>query len=128
MIFRRRPARREPEPDPTLDPFRGGVAILRRDGEFQGHVASEVTHFFARPRNRWWVWFVIAWADGTKDRLIEDYPPWSYVTEMRQGLFDYAGSMLMTDKARIGVYEVEWVPASEAARVRAEAGIRLEDF
>lgn len=124
----RKYTRREPEPEPALAPFRGGVAILRRDDKFCGHIASEVSQFQARPRNGWWVWFVILWVDGTKDRLIEDYAPWTYVTEMQQGFIDYAGGMLMMDKTRAGVYDVEWVPVSEAARVRAEVGIRLEDF
>ncbi|WP_460705103.1 hypothetical protein [Myceligenerans halotolerans] len=104
------------------------MAILRRDGEFRGHIASKVSQFWGRPRNKWWVWFVIVWADGSKDRLIEDYAPWTYVKEMQQGFIDYAGGMLMMDKTRIGVYEVDWVPASDAVRVRTELGIRLEDF
>lgn len=31
-----------PAPNPALDSFRGGLAVLRRDGEVSGHVATTV--------------------------------------------------------------------------------------
>ncbi len=34
--------RKEPEPDPALDPFRGGVAVLWRDGELEGALVTNV--------------------------------------------------------------------------------------
>ena len=58
----------------------------------------------------------------SKENLIEDYPPWSYVAEMRQGYVELVAT------SHDGTYEVEWIPAAEAAGVRAELGIRLSDF
>ncbi len=34
--------RKEPEPDPALDPFRGGVAVLRQGGELEGALVTNV--------------------------------------------------------------------------------------
>lgn len=94
-----------PESDPTLGPFRGGVAALRRGGELAGHIASEVSSP-SRPLSRHsWAWFVIVWTDGVKDRLIEDYPPWTYVTEMKQGYVD------LVRATHEGTYEIDWIPA-----------------
>ena len=35
-----------PAPNPALDSFRGGVAVLRRDGEVARHVATKVLTFW----------------------------------------------------------------------------------
>lgn len=66
-----------PKPDPALDPFRGGVAVLRRDGEVAGHVATEVKTFwspFSFSRHRqWWVWFIVVWTNGDREPSAGDY-------------------------------------------------------
>lgn len=33
------------------------------------------------------MWLVVVYADGTRERSREDYPPWTYVTEMPDGYF-----------------------------------------
>jgi len=87
-----------------------------------GHVASVVGTFWSpsRPLSRqWWVWFVVVWSDGSRERSFEDYPPWTTVREMQDGFFEWI------DGVR---YEIEWLPETERQRVRDELGLRPEDF
>jgi hypothetical protein len=116
-----------PVPDPDLDPLRGGVAELRRDGEVAGHVATQVGTFwsplsFSR-RRRWWVWYIVAWADGARERSEEDYPPWTVVSEIRAGTFtwDDGGD-------HDGTYTVHWLPEPDRQRMLTALAIRPEDF
>jgi hypothetical protein len=67
-----------------------------------------------------WVWLVVVWDDGVKERAVEDYPPWTYVTEMRAGYFDWEGH-------RAGHYGIEWVPPEPAPAERERLDIRPED-
>jgi hypothetical protein len=116
-----------PLPDETLDPFRGGVAVLRRNGEVAGHVATKVMTFWApfslSRRRQWWVWYLVVWADGDRELPDEDYPPWTTVREMRSGTFTWD-----QDDAHRGCYTVEWLP--EEARQEALAALRIgpDDF
>lgn len=113
----------QPEPDPALDPFRGGVAVLRRDGEVAGHVATTVSTFWAplsfSRRRHWWVWFIVVWADGDREMRDEDYAPWTVVREMRSGTFSWD-----QDDAHRGDYTVEWLP--EEARQAALSALKIE--
>jgi len=74
-----------PEPDPSLGPFRGGVAVLRRDRGLAGHVATDIKTFWApfgfSLRRQWYFWYSVVWADGRRERPEEDYPPWTVVAE-----------------------------------------------
>jgi len=127
MWFRREPAA-EPDFGPELEQFRDGLAALRRDGQVLGHVATSLGHFrtpFAPRTPQPWVWFVVVWIDGEKERAVEDYPPWTYVTEMREGYFDWAGGRRLD---RAGRYDIEWIPADEAPAERYRLGIRRDDF
>jgi hypothetical protein len=118
---------RPPKPDPALDPVRGGVAVLRRDGELAGHVATKVTTFWApfsfSLRRQWWVWYIVVWANGERERAEEDYPPWIVVTEMQSGIFTWDA-----DDLHQGQYAVEWLPESEREAVLADLGIAHDDF
>jgi hypothetical protein len=126
-LRRHRPAV-EPDFGPDIERFRDGLAMLRRDGQTVGHVATSLGHFRTpfRPRKpQAWVWLVVVWADGTKERAVEDYPPWTYVTELGQGYFDWEGGR---DRERGGRYDVEWVRPELAGTERERLGIRSEDF
>ena len=117
---------RPPKPDPALDPLRGGVAVLRRDGEVAGHVATKVTTFWAFSfslRRQWWVWYIVVWADGKRERAKEDYPPWSVVAEMQSGTFTWD-----PDDLHQGEFTVEWLPEREREAVLADIGIAHDDF
>jgi hypothetical protein len=128
MIFRRREPRPEPDFGPEMEPFRDGLAVLLRDGEPVGHVATTLGHFrtpFAPRTPKPWVWLVVRWSDGTKEIAQEDYPPWTYVSEMRAGHIEWVGS---ADRRRDGWYEIAWVPREQAAQERERLGIGLADF
>jgi hypothetical protein len=111
-----------PEPDPALDVFRGGLAALRRDGEVAGHVATTVTTFWApfkfSRRRQWWVWYIVVWANGDRERADEDYPPWTVVREMLSGTFIWD-----QDDGHRGDYAVEWL--SEEARQETLSALRI---
>lgn len=132
MFGRRSRPRPEPQPEPDLTPFDGGLAVLRRDGVVLGHIACEVSGFvtpFAPRTRKPWVWFAIVWESGEKDSKIEDYPPWTYVTEMLDGYIDYAGGGPFTrSKDREGRYDVEWVAPERAELERDRLGFEPGDF
>ena len=118
---------RPPLPDPAVDPFRGGVAVLKREGSVAGHVATQVTTFWApfsfTRRLQWQVWYVVVWAGGRRERSEEDYPPWTIVAEMQSGAFTWD-----EDDEHQGRYDVEWLQGSERDATLADLGITLEDF
>jgi hypothetical protein len=116
-----------PKPDPRLDPFRDGIAVLRRDGKVAGHVAATIMTFWApfslSLRRKWWVWFIVVWANGDRERPEEDYPPWTVVTEILSGTFSWD-----LDDVHRGQYEVEWLSEIEREAVRADLRIAYDDF
>lgn len=117
-----RPASDGDEFEPWLGQFRDGLAVLLRDGVPIGHVATSLSCYrtlFMPWRQRPWVWAVIVWSDGTKEQALEDYEPWSYVAEMREGYFE------TLDGER---FDIEWVPADQATAERERLGITLSDF
>lgn len=102
--------------------------VISQDGQRVGHVATSLAHFrtpFPPITPQPWVWLVVVWADGVKERAVEDDPPWSDVAEIRQGYFEWLGS---SRADRAGRYEIEWVPPEQARAERERLGIRLEDF
>lgn len=114
-------------PDPSLDPFRDGVGELLREGQVVGHLASSVSEFRAlfSPRQlQWWVWLVAVWPDGTRERSLQDYAPWTYVDELRHGFIDCDE----WTPERGGRYEFRWLPLAEAAAVRESFSITSSDF
>ena len=116
-----------PHPDPMLEPLRGGVAELLRDREVAGHVATQVTTFWApftfSLRRRWWVWYVVVWSDGQRERPEEDYPPWNVVRDMAAGRFVWDEN----DSHR-GEYSVEWLDDEDRQPTLDRLGIRPDDF
>jgi hypothetical protein len=63
------------------------------------------------------VWMTILWADGQRDQNIEDYEPWSYVNELRDGVLDW------DEPPHAGRYRVEWIDEAERAAERARIGV-----
>ena len=112
--------------DPALDVFDRGCFVLRRDGQVAGYVATTLGPFWSpgRPftmQDR--VWLIVVWADGERGDPIEDYPPWSVVSEVRSGIFvhEEAGP-------RQGEYVVDWLLADQSEAQWAALGVTLEDF
>ena len=114
-----------PVPDPGLDPFRGGIAVLVRDGAVAGHLASWVRTFWSPGRllsRDWWVWFIVVWVDGSREEF-SDYPPLTQVREIQSGSFTWK----RVDSHR-GQYTVEWVTDDERESLQFQLGVRPEDF
>lgn len=104
-----------PAPDPRLHPFDGGFAELRHNGEIRGHFRTRVSTFWSpgRPQSlQWWVWFDVVWSDGVRENPTEDYPPWTYVTEVLEGHFGWLGPR------HPGTYEVVWLEGDERKRLQ----------
>ena len=117
---------RAPIPDPSVESFRGGVGVLTRDGQVAGHVATTLGEFWSPGsplRRQWWVWLIVDWVDGTRERPTEDYPPWTYVAEMKQGVFEWAGG-----GAYDGRYDFAWLSPDKAQSMRDQLDIKPEDF
>ncbi|HRD61872.1 MAG TPA: hypothetical protein PLZ93_05325 [Nocardioides sp.] len=116
---------RAPDPDPSLDAFRGGVAVLRRDGEISGHVATSVAMLWSplslTRRREWCVWLLVVWANGDRAGPLEEYAPWTYVREMQSSTFVWE-----EDDGHRGLYRVEWLPADERGLVLE--GLRISPF
>lgn len=127
MRFRPRKPALERDFGPEFEPFRDGLMALSQDGQPVGHLATSLGHFrtpFAPLTPQPWIWLVVVWADGVKERAVEDYPPWSYVAEIRQGYVEWLG----WGSDRAGRFEIEWVPPGQAHAERERLGIRIEDF
>lgn len=123
------PFGRAPAPDPSLDPFRSGVGVLKREGTIAGYAATEVTWFwspFSPRRRQWWVWMIVVWADGAREPSIEDYPPWSFfVAGMKAGVLVWRD---VANRGRAGRYDFAFLPAEVALATRERLGISREDF
>jgi len=107
---------KDPIPDPTLEPFDRGIATLRLDEQVVGHLASILTDFvtpFSRQKQHW-VWYIVIWADGTREASEEDYPPWTVVREIQDGYFEGPGDVR---------YDAEWL--GEPARTQMWEAFRL---
>lgn len=116
-----------PDADPSLDLFRDGVGELSQGGQVVGYLASTVGEFrtpFSPRKGQWWVWLVAVWPDGTRERSLEDYPPWSYVDEMKHG-FIQCDEWSATRRGR---YEFRWLSTVDASRIKSELNISQSDF
>jgi len=114
------------ERDPALEVFDRGCLILRRDGVFAGHVATTLSSFWSPGRPftmQQWVWYLVVWADGERERPQEDYPPWTTVDEIQNG-----GFLWLDDGPRGGEYVAEWLPEPDARAQWDALGLTAEDF
>jgi hypothetical protein len=111
--------------DPALDVFDRGCLVLRRDGDVVGHVATSLGTFWspARPLTiQQQVWLVLVWADGEREPIIEDYPPWSVVAEINDGVFTW------DDGPHSGTYSAAWLPEGQREAKWTELGLSSADF
>lgn len=71
-----------------LNAFRNGIAALSDHGNLVGYVATVVepmwSPFFPFRRQEQ-VWLLVSWIDGSRERIFEDYAPWTAVEELSQG-------------------------------------------
>ncbi len=93
------------------------------------------------PPGRVWPWFVIVWADGTKESSFEDYGPlWLTVRELDAGYLQHYGPSKITEKRFLGMrglsvtpgapsrFEFEWLPRAEAEAQWRRLGLVDADF
>jgi hypothetical protein len=59
-----------------------------------------------------------------RERSMEDYPPWNYVAELRQGFIECDEWSI----ERRGRYDFRWVSSERAAELRASLPIEPSDF
>jgi hypothetical protein len=114
-------------PDPALDAFDGGVGLLTRDGKIAGHVAASRSWFWSPSsplRKQWCVWYIVIWADGSRERSAEDYPPWSAVTELGDEYLEWVSR----DTVRNGRYDFAWLDPDTATATLLRLGIVAGDF
>lgn len=110
-------------PDPDLAAYDHGLGELRLNGEVQGYLAS-VRLQMSFPARQWWPWFVIVWADGSRDRAFEDYgPKWFTVRELDAGYFEH-----YAESGEPQVYEFSWLPSDQAGTRWTELGLTENDF
>jgi hypothetical protein len=118
---------KRPAYDPALEPFDGGVAVLKRNGEVAGHVATSLSTFWSPSRPfslQHWVWYIVVWINGDREPSDEDYPPeWPMVKPMQHGVFEWERG-----DAHDGEYTVEWLPADERQAALTSLNIEAEDF
>jgi hypothetical protein len=112
--------------DSALDVFDQGCLVLRRNGQKAGHVATALSTFWSPGRPftmQDWVWFIVVWSNGERERSFEDYPPWTFVNEIQNGVFVWHDG-----NSHSGEYSAEWLPDSERQEKWAELGVTLSDF
>ena len=74
---------------------------------------------------QWWVWYVVIWADGSKERSTEVYSPeWNAVNQMKQGFLEWSSG----EPARDGMYRFKWLNSAEAESGWISLGVTLDDF
>jgi hypothetical protein len=65
---------------------------------------------------------VVVWANGDRERPLEDYPPWTIVKELQDGRLTW------DEGDHRGTYSVEWLPADQSRATWSDLGITLDDF
>lgn len=124
--------------DPELRAYDRGLGTLRVDGVLRGHLASVVLKM-TFPPNQLWPWFVLVWADGSKERSFEDYGPgWWTVRELDAGRLDHHGPsvtrrilgkwIVVNTPGPPCLFDFEWLPPAEAAMKWQELGLVDTDF
>ena len=80
-----------------------------------------VTAYWGPFRRHWWVWFVVVWANGDRERPFEDFEPWTAVREIQAFSWDEGVS-------HRGEYTADWLPEDERRAVWSDLGLTPEDF
>jgi hypothetical protein len=116
-----------PVPDAAFELFDGGVGVLSRDGVRAGHVATVLGkyHGLFDRQWKWWIWYIVVWEDGTRERSQEDYEPYLALQEIQSG---YLEVDVAAERSRTGRYDFEWLPREEAQATSARLGIQDSDF
>lgn len=82
-----------------------------------GHVSTMVEAMWAPFRRQERVWWLVTWATGRRERIDEDYRPWTLVEEMRAGHFVWHTPQGDVD------FEAEWLGGEERDRAWQAYGI-----
>ncbi|SDD65254.1 hypothetical protein SAMN04489747_1444 [Auraticoccus monumenti] len=93
------------------------------DGAVVGHLAAIVEHFWSPFSPLTWqecVWLLVTWTDGEGEPIIEDYPPWTAVDEVRMGQIEV--ERMSTGIS--GTFSVEWLEGSERDAAWTRCGIK----
>ncbi len=82
-------------------------------------------YFPFRPlRPQWWIWFLVVWADGQRERPVEDYPPhWLTVDELERGQFKWSSA-----DGVVRELDAELLGSEASAEIWRELGITAKDF
>lgn len=124
--------------EPDLSQYHGGVGVLSIDGNVAGHLAAQVSKIMFPSRSPW-LWFIVVWPDGRKERSFDDYgPAWVTARELDAGYLEYYTPSTIR-KSRIfkiryeqtGIrqrYDFEWLGPAAAATKWEELGLSTEDF
>jgi hypothetical protein len=116
------------------------LGTLCVDGDLEGYLACVVGKM-AFPEKAPWLWFVVVWADGTKENPMEDHRPrWWTVRELDAGRLEYHGPSSHRETRFLGfrftsslpgpprVFDFVWLPAAEARQKWLELGLVDSDF
>jgi hypothetical protein len=103
--------------DEALEPLRDGVAELRQNDAVVGHLATQVERFWGLAGRQERVWLFITWSDGRRERIEDDYPPWTSVDELR------AGFLRRSVDAHELEFKVVWLQGDDARLAWARYGI-----
>jgi len=127
--------------DPTFRAYDHGVGTLGIDGQVKGYLACVVGEMgLFKPREPW-PWFVVVWADGTKEVEFEDYGPgWWTVRELDGGWFEHYEQGIRKERRLFGKklfsethgrpckYDFAWLSVEEASQKWQELGLVDADF
>lgn len=107
---------------PWLEEYRDAVASLHEDSAHVAYLATKVESMRAglllRRQGR--VWLLLTRLDGSYDPIQEDYAPWFYISELRQGRITWASSGGDVE------YEVRWLEGEQRRDAWGRYGI-IED-
>jgi hypothetical protein len=106
------------KPDDELGPLRDAVAELRLEGSVVEHLATQVERFWGVGGRQERVWLLITWTNERRERIEEDYPPWTLVEEVR------GGSLRWTVDGQQVELDVAWLRGDQSREALRRYGIR----
>ncbi|MFI8632969.1 hypothetical protein ACIGEP_10270 [Microbacterium sp. NPDC077663] len=121
------PLIKPPHADPSLDRFDDGAGVLALEGRDVGFVFTAKQWFWSLSwplRRQWWIWYIVVWNDGERERSTEDYPPFIAVEEMKGGHLTVDSE----DDSRSGRYDLRWLHPRGADEARTRWSITPASF